>query len=152
MGVLYVVFPLDQQMAEYLRSIEVKLPRADSWGRNPTLEQVRAVCAALPDMQVEISSSRQWWHASFRGRADRQIEAWADLHVSDFNGNESLPHSICFEKGWPCLMLRIVHALSAYCGTLVVVPDTGCAPIAVSAGDDPARLLASWEHARPADS
>jgi hypothetical protein len=85
------------------------------------------------------------------GLEDPDNEPWTLLNVSDFNGDETSPHEIWFEKGWASLILRVVCGLSAACGPLVIVPDTGCKPIVVSADDDVAMLFATWEHTREED-
>ena len=85
------------------------------------------------------------------GLKDPDNEPWTLLNVTNFNGDETAPHSIWFEKGWPSLILRIVQALSVNCGPLVVIPDTGCAPIVVNSGDNVGVLFATWEHTRGVD-
>jgi hypothetical protein len=63
-----------------------------------------------------------------------------------FPGAEDKPHPIWFEKGSPALILEIVKRLAKHCGPLVVMPDTGEAPIAVTADASVKTLLKEWEH------
>jgi hypothetical protein len=68
------------------------------------------------------------------------------VNVEKFKGAEDKPHPIWFEKGSPALILEILKRLAKHCGPLVVIPDTGDAPIAVTARSSIKKLLADWEH------
>jgi hypothetical protein len=149
MGVLYSVLPLDASITPYLREVGTVVPEGGQESRNPTPLEVRAVCETLTDLKVTACSPpSHHWHIMIEGLKDPEKEPWTLLHLDNFNGDETVPHSIWFEKGWPSLILRIVHGLSAKCGPLVIIPDTGCTPIVVSGGDDVSILLAMWEHTR----
>src|SRR5262245_60443927 len=50
-------------------------------------------------------------------------------------------HKVAFEAGDPSVVLRVVHALSARCGPLVVTPDTGDPTVVVWAWAGPRELL-----------
>lgn len=153
MGVLYSIVPLDEQIADYLLTLDVELPSHEIPARNPTPRELRLVCNDLTDLKVtQHLSPEDAGQITFEGLKDPENEPWTLLNVTDFNGDESLPHAIWFEKGWPSLILRIVCKLAAYCGPLVIVPDTGCKPIVVSESDDVAILFATWEHTFGADS
>jgi hypothetical protein len=152
MGVLYIVVPLDEQIATYIRDVGGVVPPWDRPSRNPTPQELRAVCGAMSDLKVTVySPPGHAWQIMIEGLKDPDNEPWTLLNVTGFSGDETLPHSICFEKGWPSLILRVVSGLSAFCGPLVIVPDTGCKPIVVSANDDVAVLFATWEHTRGVD-
>jgi hypothetical protein len=152
MGVLYSIVPLDESITPYLRDLGVTLPDSGIPSRNPTPLELRAVAADLTDLSVDLHSPPgHAWQIMIQGTKDPDNEPWTLLNVTEFNGDESKPHAIWFEKGWPSLILRVVHALSVRCGPLVIVPDTGCKPIVVSAGDDVGKLFATWEHTRGVD-
>ena len=152
MGVIYCIFPLDAGIADYLRELGVAVPTHDDPTRNPTPREVREVCNALTDCSVELFSRPDHaWQMNIGGRRDPEQEPWTVLHVPDFNGREDDPHSIWFEKGWPCLIMRIVNGLTRKCGPLVIWPDTGEAPVAVSSDESIEESLQSWEHTRDPD-
>ena len=91
------------------------------------------------------------WQIMISGLIDPDNEPWTLLNLREFDGDECKPHSIWFERGWPSLILRIVHSLSAKCGPLAIVPDTGCPPVVVCPGDDVGVLFVTWEHTRGVD-
>jgi hypothetical protein len=152
MGVLYTVVPLDEPIAGYIRDLGGVAPSFDAPSREPTPQELRTVCRSLTDLKVTMySPPGHAWQIMIEGLRDPDNEPWTLLNVRDFNGDETVPHSIWFEKGWPSLILRIVGSLAAYCGPLVIVPDTGCVPIVVSAEDDVSVLFTTWEHTRGVD-
>jgi hypothetical protein len=152
MGVLYIVVPLDDSITGYLRDVGVEYPAEHIPARNPTPRELREATATLTDQKVTVHSPPEHaWQIMIEGRNDPENEPWTLLNVTAFNGDEATPHAICFEKGWPSLILRVVHILSARCGPLVIVPDTGCTPIVVGAADDPQKLFEIWDHARGVD-
>jgi len=152
MGVLYTIVPLDESLAAYIRDVGGVVPQWSGPSRNPTPQEVRAVCGELSDLKVTMYSPPEHaWQIMIEGFHDADDEPWTLLNVFEFNGDETQPHAIWFDKGWPSLILRIVRELSAHCGPLVIVPDTGCNPIVVSAHDDVAKLFATWEHTREGD-
>jgi hypothetical protein len=154
MGVFYCVVPLDAEIRPHILAAGATVPESNRATRNPTPREIRNVCSKLTDIEAHINSplDRPWqvrnvWQAVL-GDADYDHHPWTRLNVHDFNGREDQPHSIWFEKGWPSLILRVVHALSVQCGPLVVWPDMGDPPIVVSATDTVAELLRSWQHTR----
>ena len=56
MGVLYVVFPLDEQMAQYVHEVGAAVSESDQPSRNPTPLEVRDVCGRLTDLRVQMFS------------------------------------------------------------------------------------------------
>jgi hypothetical protein len=153
MGVLYTVVPVDDSITGYLRDAGIELPAASIPSRNPTPKELREVVATLVDQKVTVYSPPEHsWQIMIEGRNDPDNEPWTLLNVDAFSGDETEPHSIWFEKGWASLILRVVHALSARCGPLVIWPDTGEQPIVVTAADDPDVLFATWEHTRGVNS
>jgi hypothetical protein len=144
MGVFYHIHPFDDEMASFLEAIGAAVPDSDEPSRNPTLAEVRDVCGALQGFKIEFNvKPKSHWQAvieSTRG------DEGTILNVEKFKGAEDKPHAIWFEKGSPALILEIVKRLSKQCGPLVVVPDTGDAPIAVTSKASVKKLLKEWEH------
>jgi hypothetical protein len=150
MGVLYTVLPLDDELATYLRDEGVHVPPCPKATRNPTLLEVRAVCDRLDGFGTRyfVSQDAKHWQASIEGAANPEEEPWTLLNVSDFTGREEEPQKIWFEKGWPSLILRILHGLVGSCGHLVLIPDTGEPPLVVSADVSFEELDARWNSTR----
>ncbi len=149
MGVFYWIVPIDKKVADYLRGIGASVPHSENDSRNPTPQELRTICGRMTDVKVDfLASPNHSWQIWFEGLNDPGHEPWTLLNIHKFNGNESAPHSIWFEKGWPSLIVRIVHTLAAICGPLVIFPDTGCSPLIVTSDGDAQQLFATWEHAR----
>lgn len=152
MGVLYTIVPLDESIVPCLRDLGVSFSDFGCPSRNPTPAELRDVAAELTDLHFDLYSPPEHdWQIMIQGKKDPDHEPWTLLNVLNFNGDETSAHEIWFEKGWPSLILRIVHALAKRCGSLVIVPDTGCKPIVVSSADDVGQMFATWEHTRGAD-
>ncbi len=148
MGVLYSIVPIDKQVADYLHEIGVSVPDWKNISRNPTPQELRMICGRMTDVKVDfLASPNHAWQIMFEGLNNPEHEPWTLLNVRKFNGDETVPHEIWFEKGWPSLIVHIVHDLTAVCGSLVIFPDTGCRPLVVKADDDAQQLFATWEHA-----
>ncbi|HKB04982.1 MAG TPA: hypothetical protein VKD90_22355 [Gemmataceae bacterium] len=143
MGVLYIVEPLDAEIREWLSEEGVALPR----GRNPTPAEIRAVCDALDGFRVKYiaSTKKKFWQAVVEGRKGRDRERWTILNIEKWGGSEDRRYQILFDKGDPALILEIVRALTAPCGPLVVIPDTGDTPIVLWPEADPEELMRAWE-------
>jgi hypothetical protein len=146
MGVLYVVVPLDDEERGWLREQDVALPRAPKRGRNPTPAEIRSVCDALDGFRVEyhVSAEKKFWQAVIKGVRGRDRDRWTMLNIDDWGGSEARRWQILFDKGDPALILQVVQGLSARCGPLVVVPDTGDPPAVVWPAADLKELLRTW--------
>ena len=150
MGVFYHVAPLDAEMAEFLEASGQRVPIRKKASREPTPAEVREACAGLAGFRTEfnVRPRSSIWQAVIDGATKANRDVGTLLNVDKFNGDEDEPHSIWFEKGSPKVILEIVGRLARECGTLVVVPDTGDAPIAVTGKDSVEKLLREWEHTR----
>lgn len=145
MGVLYLVVPYDDEIAGYLAEFDVEPPTGETSARNPTPLEIRRVCEALPDTVANFRSKPgAFWEVALEGADDPERQPCTLLHVKDYNGVDDDPHSISFEKGWPSLILQVAQGLSVTCGPLVVIPDTGDAPIVVTSDRDIETMLAPW--------
>ncbi len=144
MGVFYPVQPFDDEMASFLEEMGAAVPDSEGPSRNPTPAEVRAVCLALPDVKVEFNiKAKSHWSAYIEST---KRDEGTILNMEKFKGAEDKPLPIMFEKGSPALILEIVKRLSKLCGPLVVIPDTGEAPIAVTSTASVKKLLKEWEH------
>ena len=152
MGVLYLVEPLDDETREWLESEGVKLPRGGGKqkGRNPTPAEVRAVCDGLAGFKVKYNASAKgkFWQANVQGAQGADRKRATLLNIDNWGGSEDRRYKIGFEKGDPSLILQIVHGLSATCGPLAIIPDTGDTPAVAWAEADFKKLLKGWEHAQ----
>jgi hypothetical protein len=144
MGVFYHIQPFDDEMASFLEAMGAAVPDSDTASRNPTPAEVRAVCGALPDVKVEFNvKAKSHWQAVIDST---KRDEGTLLNMEKFKGAEDKPLPFFFEKGSPSLILEIVKRLAKQCGPLVVVPDTGDAPIAVTSTASVKKLLKEWEH------
>jgi len=91
------------------------------------------------------------WQAMITSVDDPESGWWTLLNITS-RGEPDEPQEIWFEKGYPELIVEIVSRLTTQCGTLVVIPDTGCSPLIISPGDDSSELCSRWEHFTGTDS
>ena len=146
MGVFYLVDPLDDDGREWLEVVGVALPKPGPRGRNPTPTEIREVWDALDNFAVTYTASAKgkFWQADVTGRKGADRKRGTLLNIDNWGGSESRRYKITFEKGDPQLILQIVHALSAKCGPLVIVPDTGDDPVVVWPEADLKKLRRKW--------
>jgi hypothetical protein len=144
MGVLYSVFPLDDQLRNYLDSEGISFPDSVPAGRHPKPGEIKAVLGALEGYEIEYSGGGlgEIWQA-FVGHASEPDREWTLVNVLDYAGDD-VPRSLHFEKGWPELIVRILVGLSRSCGTLVLVPDTGETPLIVTPETEPQSAVTLW--------
>jgi hypothetical protein len=146
MGIIYHIEPLDDEMAALLEEMGAAAPEAGAASRNPTPAEVRRACAALKGFETTFNvKAKSRWQAVIRGTGRGKDDQGTILNVEKFRGSEDRPHAIWFEKGSPALILEIVKRLSTDCGPLVVLPDTGDTPIAVSPKASIKKLLKEWD-------
>ena len=144
MGVFYCEQPLDEEMAALLDEMGAAVPDCDGPSRNPTPAEVRAVCAALPGARVRFNvKAKSHWQAVIDST---ERDEGTILNMEQFKGAEDKPLMVIFEKGPPSLILEVVRRLAKHCGPLVVIPDTGDAPIAVRSTSSVKKLLNEWQH------
>jgi hypothetical protein len=146
LGVLYVIQPLDEEIAALLEEMGASVPASDEPSRNPTPAEVRKACSGLKGFTVEFNvKPRSFWQAIIQSAKG---DEGTILNLDKFKGAEDEPHEATFEKGSPALILEIVKRLAKQCGPLAVIPDTGEAPIAVTGTASVKTLLKEWEHAQ----
>jgi hypothetical protein len=152
MGVLYTITPTTGEVADWLVDTGVTLP-VGSASRFPLIAEIRDVLDSLEGFTSAyddngIGSS---WQAMIMSIEDPESGAWTRLNIT-CQKDPSEPQDIWFEKGYPELIVRIVSRLAEMCGTLVVIPDTGCPPLVVLSGADPIDLCAHWPHLKNEDA
>jgi hypothetical protein len=151
MGATYYVISVsiaDQYpwAADALRRYDMVLQPPAEPGRNPTPRDLRAVLDGLSDHTVNYIVGPGNWQADVEAKTGfRLFRPTALVNVIDFQGDETTPHLICFEKGDLRLTILIVERLSRTCGNLLVVPDTGAQPLLVTPGIDPSIAIKVWE-------
>jgi len=149
-GVTYGVHPMDQRLRAGLPEYglaDVQYPD----GRNPRLTEIHRVLEELSGFKAEYDpapAKGHSWGVTIEDAVQPEKGPWAHLRTLHYSSEDEFIE-IYFEKGWPDLIVRIVAALAAICGTLCIVPDTGDAPLVIPAGADAEALLRTWEHTRP---
>jgi hypothetical protein len=148
MGVIYVITPPTREVAVWLSESGENIAE-DTAARWPLLPEIHEVLQSLDGFTVEYFGGGvgSFWQATVSSSNDRESGPWTCLNIIR-QKHPAEPQEISFEKGYPELIVQIVSRLSARCGTLVIIPDTGCRPLVVSSGDDPQNLCANWEHLR----
>lgn len=128
MGVLYTAWPVDQQMTEWLDELDIEAPKAAS--RFPSKVETRNALGALRDLRIKYTDNgpgARW--SAFIDCADDDT-LWTVLHAEPKDGNDDVTE-IHFEKGEPALILALLRDLSSVTGPIVLIADTGDAPVVV---------------------
>lgn len=130
MGVLWTVWPLDNETRRWLDEIEVPYPAKAS--RFPTGTEIKTALKELADHQVEITDNGKdgSWQALITHQCGADEHGWTLLNISEYAGDEQ-PQNLWFEKGWPSLIVSFLEHLTPRCGPLVLIPDTGEAPVVI---------------------
>lgn len=121
-------------------------PTHSESSRNPTPQELREVLDSLSGYRVEYLVSQNNWQALVEAKKGFPLLRSTTLvDVVDFQGNESIPRIISFEKGDLVLNILIVERLSRICGTLLVLSDTGAKPLVIVPGIDPKDVIKVWK-------
>lgn len=146
MGVLYIVTPPTDEVSDWFAETGIILPEAVS-SRSPLLSEIRHSLNSLEGYTVDYTENGlgSRWQAMITSTEDPESGRWTLMNITSLN-DPSEPQEIWFEKGHPELIVQILCRLSSECGTLVVIPDTGCRPLVITPSDDPEQLCATWEH------
>lgn len=148
MGILYAVTPLvaDDEFITWLRKFGNELPEAAT-SRYPTVREIRDTLARLDSYDFETSTGGMNWEAVVfeRGRQDdRWAAEWADLIVTDYHGDDTIPLSFYFSKGPARLPVLIVQQLTPSCGPLVIMRDSDAIPLLITPDTDIGRAIRAW--------
>lgn len=131
MGVLYSVLPLDPELAAYLRTLKIAVPKKLPSSRLPTPAELVKVAESIPKTKsdlVHTAGALRQIHLS----ATRKPEAgwWTSLQVLENTGDDEACE-FYFEKGWPALIIEFLIRLTVFTGPLVLIPDTGDDPLLI---------------------
>lgn len=149
MGILYVVTPLiaDDESITWLRKFGNEPPEA-SPSRYPTVREIRDTLAQLDGYSFETFTGGTNWEAEIfeSGRQDdRWAGEWADLIVTEYHGEDTIPLSFYFSKGPARLPTLIVQQLTTSCGPLVIMRDSDVIPLLITPDTDIDRAIQAWE-------
>jgi hypothetical protein len=130
MGVLWTVWPLDDDMQKWLTELGVSFPQRTS--RFPTGNEIKKALTELDGCAVEVTDNGIGfsWQALITDRRGADNYPWTLLNVSKYSGDEE-PQELWFEKGWEDLIVSVLARLPPVCGPLVLIPDTGELPRAI---------------------
>ncbi len=130
MGVLWTVWPLDEQMKSWLDETGVSYPNLSS--RWPKGSEIKTVVASLGNFDVKVNDNGigATWQASIVAKEGGDSGEWTLLNISKYSGDEE-EQELWFEKGWESLITRILTQLTAYSGPLVLIADTSGEPTVI---------------------
>jgi hypothetical protein len=144
LGILYAVIPLTPDLHGWLCELGVSFPPVLT-GRDPTPREIRNATGAMRHLNVSYNGD------------DRFTQACIESPCGDGTtlniGKQSDPDSPCdcgFSKGSPRIIVEVVLRLSSAAGPLLLMPDTGDAPVVITPEKTIDEILAEWEHTRPA--
>jgi hypothetical protein len=147
MGVLYVVWPLDDEIRGWVAEVSESTPPPLA-GRHPTPAELRTVLNALPDATVQYvgdwSPGDPVCQALVSTGSGPDDGPWTLAELSKVTA-EDRPAELTFEKGCPELIILILSRLAVQCGPLVLIDDAGSAPLVVEGGADSVALFEAWK-------
>ena len=151
MGVLYTIGSTTGEVAEWLNESGFTVS-SDESSRLPLLGEICGALNSLEDSSIEYTDGGigSPWQAMVTSSDDPERGAWTLLNITKLRP-PSEPQELWFEKGFPELIVSILSKIANSSGTLIVVPDTGCAPLVVPPNSIPEELCAQWEHINPSD-
>jgi hypothetical protein len=125
MGVLWTVWPLDEQMTDWLSNQNIAFP--DLASRFPTGREIRAVLSVFPATVeiVENGIGGAFSATVYEGAAGD--ERWTVLQITHYTGDDE-PQELWFEKGHESLIKDIMARLAMSCGPLTLIADVGDPP------------------------
>lgn len=143
MGVLYIVHPYREADRPWLEEYGAVVASGTPPGRNMSADEVRSALQSVRGYRVEVTPQQGdgSFQISFETPDNPEAGPWALLNVSPHKSVAGCV-DFYFSKGWPVAVLTVAEQLSRHCGSLVVAPDTGDAPVIVTPGIDPEALSA----------
>src|SRR5690242_11193333 len=111
MGVVYVVRPLDHEIARWLAQQGIACP-SGQFGRYPSVAEVRAALGEISDVRYHqsVGAGGGGWQIDVMHRADPANGRWTSIRS---DGGPIERAAIAFHKGWSDLIIEIVHRLTA---------------------------------------
>jgi hypothetical protein len=142
-GVLYSAFPINDEVREWLADEGISAPKLD--GRAPTPNEIKAALETLDDQAVSYNIGQGVWQAQIDDESSPETGPWTLLNVLEFTDVDE-PCRFYFEKGWPELIVKVVHRIAQISGPIAIVPDTGCPPAVVDSNSNIDDVIGTWEH------
>lgn len=141
MGVLYMVWPVDEPMREWLASHAIDAPPSAS--RWPGKREIQAALKRLHGFQVRVTDNGPGarWDAFVEHAAAAGL--WTLLEAKPRDGADDA-NEITFEKGNPALILALLRDLARVTGPLVLMSDAGDDPVVVEATVPFLQLVRRW--------
>jgi hypothetical protein len=135
MGVVYVVVPLDAEVAAWLDGEAIDHPPAPTTARGPSPREVFDALGLLDGVRSVVARHPE------QGRIDIEVEDARDgrgtsVWLSECHSDDQ-PCQLAFCKGSEELIGLILDAVSSLSGPLVLVPDTGDDPTVFAASATP---------------
>jgi hypothetical protein len=157
MSHLYVVIPISAEdrdgLNKWLSEYQQEIP-AGITSRFPTPLEIRQVLTDMPDYTKEYPDSGRHfdvniYETAFYNPARRDHQGrWAVINSSVIAFDENRPLDFCFHGGWDDLNLEILHRLTSYTGSLIMLNAADAIPILVSPDRTIPDLLDQWERLR----
>ena len=151
MGVSYLSFLLNEEIANWLLENNVAIPSTLPESRFPTLLELMSVVEQLDGYTVTMTLSNATNTAEYRSGRPAGLLCWVvnyDLGLQ--TGRQPRPPEVGdtvqfnFHKGSPELAVVIAEKLTRYCGPLVLIRDLDASPLLVTIGIDPQKALEKW--------
>lgn len=140
MGVLYSAFPVNRDIRAWLADMELPVPESD--GHTPTPSQLVTALKTLINHKIEFNVGAGVWQAYI---SDSETGAWTVLNILDYTESDE-PCEFYFAKGYPVLVIKIIHRISQDCGPIAVVPNIGYPITVVEPNSDINYITNSWAH------
>jgi len=127
MGILWTVWPLDDEMKSWLDETGVDYPKEPS--RFPTGREIKEVIAGLQEFDIKINDNGigSPWQASIVSKSGGDSGEWTLLNIQEYSGDDE-QQKLWFEKGWESLIASILREITKSCGPLVLIADCGGEP------------------------
>lgn len=130
MGVLYMVWPVDSEMRQWLGSQAIDAPETDS--RWPSKQEVLTALNRLQGFQINVTDNGPdaRWDAFVECPAVKDL--WTLLQAKPRDGSDDVTE-ITFEKGHVALIVAVLRDLVRTTGPLVLMTDSGDDPLIIRA-------------------
>ena len=131
MGTLWTTYPLNDEMTEWLDSLDITYPAVPS--RFPTGKEVKEAVDELKGIKVSVRDNGigSSWQAWLESESEPE-QLWTLLNITTYTG-DSDQQEIWFEKGHEKLIKQILSKICKRCGPLVLIADTDGDPEIVGA-------------------
>ncbi len=143
MSVLYSTFPINDDVRKWLTEEGLPTPATD--GRAPTPNEIKKALETLDDQAVSYNISEGVWQAQIDDLDSPTTGPWTMLNVLEFKDSDE-PCKFYFAKGWPELIVKVVHRIAQISGPIAIVPDTGCPPAVVESTSSVENIISTWKH------